>query len=186
LLAGPLYSEQGAADDEHVMEMEDMLDDFNADPELQFLADVGQRARKTPSSRLRAALDKPLYHGHPDTLRQWLVTKLAWKHRDNITDSAFDKLLLQEADAALRSPGVPPDSINIPGSFYLVQQILGVRPLSEYEYHVCPCQRHAWPPLHPSKWRLPPVAGELLDNAAELSCPHCAGPTHVSACRSSS
>ncbi len=94
----------------------------------------------------RQRLDWPLFKGTLLTLRQHLYTMCMWKRDNNITDTAFEQFLI------INQQTLPQPNL-APSSFYLVKQILGCKDLWEYEWHVCSCHQHAWPPLAPKLWK---------------------------------
>ena len=90
-------------------------------------------------------LDAPVWEGSDITLRQWLCANVELKTMHNVTDAAFeDQLKLAQRTS--------PKPNSIPSSLHLVRVILGCKELWELEHHICPCHKHAYPPLHPDKW----------------------------------
>lgn len=91
---------------------------------------------------------------------------LEWRQANKVTDTAFGQLL-----KLLHSTSPQPNII--PPSLHLVRRILGCAELWQLEWHVCTCHNHAWLPLDPQHWAVPPADAAAPPAAGELACPHC-------------
>jgi hypothetical protein len=77
-------------------------------------------------------------------------------------DRAMDSLL----QLLLR---ILPQGSALAGSLYLLRALLDVARPAAYEHHLCPCERHFWPPLPKAQWSL----------TASNPCPQCNRPRFV-------
>lgn len=98
----------------------------------------------------------PLYPKCPISVIQAVFFLLSIKHEFTIADVAFDQILWAVWFML-------PSGTAFPRSLYLCKVMMGVRPLSDYEWHACSnCDRHVWGPS------LPKLASDC--------CPKCQHP----------
>ena len=118
----------------------------------------------------RERLDHEVWPGAGHTLRQFLWRWCDWKLRHDCTDTGFEELMAGLFAQLTKEAGFSDEQCLVPQSVYMIRRILGVKQLSELEWHPCICHKHAWEPLPQAKWF---AEGDERATGPTYVCPVC-------------
>lgn len=117
----------------------------------------GTSASTTEFALMQANLHTHLGSTSRPTLLQEVYYRGRWKQQCHITDEAM-KIDLARNAALSDRPDIYPRSL------YFLKKLVGVRPLTDFEYHVCVKEHHVFDKQDPKQWCI------------EDTCPECGEP----------
>ena len=126
----------------------------------------GRQHKRGTLNWFKDRLGEEAWAGAGQTLQQWLYTRLCQKVTHNLTDQAFEEQLTIEYQEKVI---FEKRALALPTTMHMMRGLVGVKDLSEVEFHICPCESHCWPPMRKADY---PAPLDAEDNPMHC-CPKC-------------